>query len=675
MRKNILALFLALFPVALYAAFDRIELCSPSGSACVGVWSGPEGTFWDLSVGGNKVILPSALGLELRGKKPFRETVAKNVSRHQSDTKWTTRFYKKETVRDNFNELSLDFVSVDDPTLRLGFILRAYDNAIAFRYVIPGSGKFVIEKELTCWTFDGDPMAWLTVYRSPATSQEEWYLHRTLKTVGDFGRHFNEEFLVGSPAVVEVGSRYLAVCEAALVKWAGMFLAIDSYPGDRTALCARPAPRKDNIGLVAGRAPAKSPWRVVAIADNAAQLCSVSDVLRNLNPPPEGGEEAFDWVRPGVSSWDWWANSNHELAYEGVQFEKRSVDFAAEMGWPYHLVDAGWYGRPNNGETVELEPVPEFDMQGLLSYAKEKGVGIFLWMHWRTLQANGIDATFAKFAKWGIAGVKIDYMNRMDQEMVQWYEKVVKSAAKHKLIVNYHGSFVPTGTERTWPNNLTRESVLGNEMNKFNARCNPRHHATLPFTRFILGAADFTPGGFDNLHSCEFESQGRRGHDCLDFSPSSDKPKIMAQEIGTRAHALALTVAYDSPLMTLCDLPERYRGQRGVEALRSLPTVWRNTKVVSGEIGSNFALVRETFDGAFYFAAISVKARRQSLDLSFLGNGEWEMTSYSDDPLRSTSDAKAISINARKVTSGETVFFDIVDEGGAVAIFRRVEPK
>jgi alpha-glucosidase len=212
-------------------------------------------------------------------------------------------------------------------------------------------------------------------------------------------------------------------------------------------------------------------------------------------------------------------------------------------------------------------------------------------------------------------------------------------------------------------------------MNKFNARCNPRHHATLPFTRFILGAADFTPGGFDNLHSCEFESQGRRGHDCLDFSPSSDKPKIMAQEIGTRAHALALTVVYDSPLMTLCDLPERYRGQRGVEALRSLPTVWRNTKVVSGEIGSDFALVRETFDGAFYFAAISVKARRQSLDLSFLGNGEWEMTSYSDDPLRSTSDAKAISINARKVTSGETVFFDIVDEGGAVAIFRRVEPK
>ena len=315
------------------------------------------------------------------------------------------------------------------------------------------------------------------------------------------------------------------------------------------------------------------------------------------------------------------------------------------------------------------------EVKAAFEYAKEKGVGIFLWMHWRTLQANGIDATFAKFAKWGIAGVKIDYMNRMDQEMVQWYEKVVKSAAKHKLIVNYHGSFVPTGTERTWPNNLTRESVLGNEMNKFNARCNPRHHATLPFTRFILGAADFTPGGFDNLHSCEFESQGRRGHDCLDFSPSSDKPKIMAQEIGTRAHALALTVAYDSPLMTLCDLPERYRGQRGVEALRSLPTVWRNTKVVSGEIGSDFALVRETFDGAFYFAAISVKARRQSLDLSFLGNGEWEMTSYSDDPLRSTGDAKAISINARKVTSGETVFFDIVDEGGAVAIFRRVEPK
>lgn len=672
MVRYVLLLAVGAAAVAVQAAPWRHELKSPGGEASVAVFSESGGVRWELSVGGVPSILPSELGLELRGVKPIGEAVVERIVRRSSDTAWATRFYRRERVRDNFNELSLDLRSAKDPSSRLGLVFRAYDNAVAFRYVLPASGPFVVEKELTRWTFDGDPLAWLTAYRTPSTSQEEPFFHRSLKTVGDFGRHFNEEFLVGSPAVVESGGRLFAICEAALVKWAGMFLSVDSRQGDRTALCARPAPRLDNMGLVAGLGPAESPWRVVAFADSAIGLCGLPDVLRNLNPPPEGGEEAFDWVRPGACSWDWWADSNHALALEGMAFERRCVDFAGEMGWPYHLVDAGWYGRPNNGETVELEPCAGFDMEGLVEYARRRGVGIFLWMHWRTLQANGIDDTFAKLARWGVKGVKIDYMNRMDQEMVQWYEKVSRLAAKHRLIVNFHGAFVPTGTERTWPNNLTREGVLGNEMNKFNSRCNPTHHATLPFTRFLLGAADFTPGGFDNLHARDFVCQGLRGHNCLDFAPDGKGEKILAQEMGTRAHALALCVAFDSPLMTLCDWPERYRGQPGVEVLRRLPTVWRSTTPVAGEIASHYAVVRESFGGEFYFAALAVKAQTVSIDLGFLGDGEWEMSSFSDDADRSPSDAKALAVSSRKVAKGDRIDFRLVDEGGAVAIFRRV---
>ena len=662
--------------VSLSSRGEVLTVRAPSRPAEVSLAVEAKGLSWALAVNGKDWVLPSDLGLKFKGGKPSSGWHVVRTARCAVDETRMERLYRRERVRDCYNELTVDLEAESGSRRRLGLVFRVYDNAVAFRYRVPeqaGERQFVIEEELTRWTFPGDPLGWFAAHRNFATSQEEPFFHRSLKSVGDFGRHFNEEFLVGAPAVVETDGGYVAVTEAALVKWSGMFLSVDSRNGDRTSLCARLAPRLDNIGLVVREAPAESPWRVTAFVDKAVELTELGDVLRDLNPPPEGGEAAFGWVRPGACSWDWWVDSNHALTLEGEAFEKRLIDLAAEMGWRYHLIDGGWYGRPVNGETVVLEPRSGLDLAGLLASARAKGVGIFLWTHWRTLDANGIEETFAKFERWGVSGVKIDFMNRSDQEMVQWYEKVIRSAARHHLLVNYHGAFKPTGTERTWPNNLTREGVLGNENVKFNARCNPMHHAVLPFTRLALGAADFTPGGFDNVYARDFVCQGLRGHDYFDHSAEGNRNPVLAQEMGTRAHALALCVAYDSPLQTMCDWPERYRNAPGAEILRNLPTVWRDTRPVCGEIGSHYAVLRESFAGDFYFAAFSVGPRTVPLSVDFLGDGTWEMTQYVDDPVRTPTDAKALAIVRRTVVKGETISFEVLAEGGAVAVFRKVK--
>jgi alpha-glucosidase len=209
---------------------------------------------------------------------------------------------------------------------------------------------------------------------------------------------------------------------------------------------------------------------------------------------------------------------------------------------------------------------------------------------------------------------------------------------------------------------------MGNEMSKFSAAITPEHCLTLPFTRFLIGPGDFTPGSFANVFGEKFIPQTKLGHRCGD---ETDRRRIWAEEIGTRAHSIAQCIAFDSYLMTLCDWPERYRGAMGVEALRALPAVWKDTTPVEGECGKFYSVVRETHDGRFYYAAITVKRRRAELNLGFLGDGEWKMDVYADDPELTPANPRAIRLSTTRVSGTESVVFDMVDEGGVVAIFSR----
>ena len=664
----------ALFALFTLSAGAAETLSSPSGDVSVSFESSDDGMFWSLSRKGAELIRRSRMGLDFAGASRFGEMRIEAKEGRSADSVWTNRLYRRICVRDRYNEMSLSLEEKAKPHRRLGIVFRAYDAGVAFRYVVRGEkvrGEqegipgFQLRGELTEWAFPEDCEGWFTAYGSFETSQEAKFARRRMSSIG-------KDELLGMPAIVSVSGQRVALCEADLTNWAGMFYRSIRQDDGRYALRAALSPLPPSTACtkdvaVIRRTPAQSPWRVVVCGDGELDLMAASDMILNLNPPPEEGLD-FSWVRPGASSWDWWVDSNNSLSTGRTM---ALVDFAAEMGWQYHTIDGGWYGwarRPNHGPDVRVECRKGFDLPGIVAHAASKGIGIWVWLHWEALDDNGVDETLASLARMGVKGVKVDFMNRQDQKMVLWYEKVARSAARHRLMVNFHGAYKPTGMERTWPNVITREGVLGNEMNKFSCSADPVHAATLPFTRFLLGPGDFTPGSFANRFSAEFVPQTKRGHR---YGDETDLRPIWAEEMGTRAHAIALAVAYDSPLATLCDGPERYRGAKGVEALRALPTVWRETKPLGGETGSHYEVLRETIDGRFYFAALTVKGRTVTLPLSFLPDGNWTMRSFCDDPSATPKDAKAIDCLTRAVTKDDNAEFRLVDEGGAVAIFER----
>ena len=656
------------------AASENLTCTSPDGHVTIGFASDAKGMRWSLARNGKTIVEPSALGLsfslfKVQNRELGEMRVVRKDTRH-SDTTWTNEIYRRRTIRDCYNELSVMLEEVDAPRRRLGFVFRAYDEGAAFRYVVPeqdGVEGFELLWEHTEWRFPGKCRGWFTSYDNEFNSNEQPFRLRAMDALS------NSEF-IGMPATVEVEGQHVALCEAALVNWAGFYFKTPKggQPAGASVFeaCLTPLPKSEAAtpgAAVIRETPAMSPWRVAICADTQLGLLRNNDIIVNLNPPPEDGLD-FSWVKPGASSWDWWVESNNSLSTE---LTMRLVDFAAEMGWPYHTIAGGWYGfarRPNHGPNVKLEPRKGFDLERIVAPARRKGVGIWVWLHWQEIDDTGIEETFARLEKWGVKGVKTDFLNRQDQWMVCWYEKVARTAAKHHVMVNFHGAHRPTGTERTWPNVMTREGIMGNEMSKFNSAITPEHCLTLPFTRFLIGPGDFTPGSFANAFGEKFIPQIKRGHR---YGDETDRRLIGAEEIGTRAHAIAQCIAFDSYLTTLCDWPERYRGARGIEALRALPTAWKNTTPVDGECGKFYAVVRETQDGRFYFAGLTVKRRSVGLKLDFLGAGEWKMEVYADDSELTPTDPKAIRLSTAKVSSGESVTFDMVDEGGVVAIFSK----
>ena len=660
------------------ACAETMEVRSPEGALVVSFIVDSGEMRWSLSRKGQVLVKPSRLGLTFSGFKPGEGNVEVPIgkmrivekARRSSDTTWTTQLYRRGSVRDRFNELSVILEEENAPYRRMGYVFRAYDEGAAFRYVVPeqdGVSGVEILEELTEWRFPGGCDGWFTSYASECNSNEEPFVRRQISDI-------RPEEYIGMPATVAVANQQVALCEAALVNWAGLYYKTsqEDQAGEGAVLKAYLTPLPRTEAATAGssvicKLPARSPWRVMICGDSQLDLLRNNDIIVNLNPPPEEGMD-FSWVKPGPSSWDWWVESNNSLSTE---LTLKLVDFAAEMGWPYHTIDGGWYGfarRPNHGPNVELEPRKGLDLKKIVEHATSKGIGIWVWIHWQEIEDTGIEETFARLEKWGVKGVKTDFLDRQDQWIVCWYEKVCRAAARHHVMVNFHGAHKPTGTERTWPNNLTREGILGNEMLKFTPKITPAHCATLPFTRFLLGPGDFTPGSVGNVYARDFVPQSKKSHR---YGDETDRRPIWAEEIGTRAHAIAQCVAFDSYLTTLCDWPERYRGVDGIEALRNLPTTWKSTTPIAGKCGEYYAVVRETHDGRFYFAAFTDKRKLVDLPLDFLGDGVWTMRVFADDPELTPGDAKAIALASRKVKKGQTTSFELLNEGGAVAIFER----
>jgi alpha-glucosidase len=275
-----------------------------------------------------------------------------------------------------------------------------------------------------------------------------------------------------------------------------------------------------------------------------------------------------------------------------------------------------------------------------------------VWLYWTDAdQGEAYKKAFALYEKWGLAGVKIDFMDRDDQEMVNWYETITRTAAEHHLMVNFHGAYKPTGMIRTWPNQITREGILGNEYNKWSRRVTAEHRVTLPFTRFLAGPGDFTPGGFLNRPTEAFQ-----------------KGVTPTQVQGTRAGQLALFVAYDSPVMCVCDHPINLRGQPGIDFLKLVPTVWDDTRVLSGVVGEQLVIARRSGRDWYLGALNNGVTRVRSVKLDFLGAGKWRLRWW-HDAADSAENAEHLEIEESVVSADTTLDLRLAPGGGAVARF------
>ncbi|HXN48748.1 MAG TPA: glycoside hydrolase family 97 catalytic domain-containing protein, partial [Bryobacteraceae bacterium] len=395
------------------------------------------------------------------------------------------------------------------------------------------------------------------------------------------------------------------------------------------------------------QAPARSPWRVLMIADDPGRLVE-SNMVVNLNPPSAIADTS--WIKPGKTAWDWWSGK----AAMNTATMKYFIDFSARNGFPYMLVDAGW-SAPGPRPAEAIGPYaagtdltkfkPEVDIPELVAYGRSKNVRIWLWAHWTAIN-HQLDAALDQFEKWGIAGVKIDFMDRADQWMVNWYRNVATKAAAHHLLVDYHGAFKPDGLRRTWPNVLTREGVMGAEYNKWSARETPTHNVTLAFTRMLAGPMDYTPGGFDNVTREEFR-------------PRNVGPSVM----GTRAHQTALFVVFESPFQMVADYPAAYDGQKELAFLEAVPTTWDETRVINGRPARYITIARRSGREWYVGAITNWDAREVELPLTFLGGGAFNAEIYADGPNAATAPKDSV-LEKRRVDGGTVLKLKLAPGGG-----------
>lgn len=582
-----------------------------------------------------------------------------NIQEVSVNKTWERIWGKRKYVKDNYNELIIQLKEVNSGFLT-DLYLRAYDDGIGIRYGFPkqeGVDSITLVKENTQFSFTKDYSVWRADYQNYQSSQEQEFINVNLSDI-------KENQLIGMPLLVKVDDKaYVLITEANLTNWSGGFLRADSMTNTMVTDLA-PYPQDSNV-VVKRATPAVSPWRVIMIAKEPAGLIE-SDIIANLNDPV--AFEDVSWITPGVSAWDWWWSNKYapDAGFDlgpNQETMKYFIDFAAEMGWEYQIVDWQWYGEPfgENGANPDADITTCIDginVDELVQYAHSKGVKLIIWLHWEALK-NQMDEALPLYEKWGVSGIKVDFMDRQDQEMVNFYHEVAQKAAKHKLIVNFHGAYKPTGVSRTYPNLITREGVMGNEYSKWSDRITPEHNVTLPFTRGLLGEMDYTPVAFRNVTPADFLTEDKT-HD--------GSPVVQT----SRCHQLAMTVVYESALAVFCDSPDNYKQGIGTEFLKEVPTTWDDTKVLNASVGDYITIARKAGDKWFIGSMTDADERKLTINLSFLEKGKHKAKIF-EDAKNTNEFPSEVNYKEEVFTNTDSLSIKLAKGGGFVAILELIE--
>jgi alpha-glucosidase len=635
---------------------EPVSVRAPGEQVAVDFRVAPTGPVYRVSYRGKTVVDESPLGVTFQAGGALKDLEVTDVRRDSRDETYPLFAGKSATARDHYNEATvvLRERGGGGGARTIEVALRAYDDGAAFRYRFvarPGATEFAITSEDSSFALAPGATAWVLPVPN-YTSHYEFHYRRNKMS------ELKPDQLIGLPLMVELpdGGPAIAITEANLTNYAGMYLkpgAADARNVLRSALS--PLPGQKEVKVKAS-APHVSPWRVIMIADTPAKLIE-SNLVANLNDPCAIDDTS--WIKPGKVAFLWWngylVGHNGRRGAVDTETFKHYVDGAAELGFAYSSIDGldiAWYGGkiPGYGEHDITVPVEGLDMPDVLAHAKRKGVRIRLWVASQGLRKY-LDKALETYARWGVEGIMVDFIERDDQEGVNWIREVVEKAAKHKLTVTLHNCPKPTGLSRTYPNLLAREAVRNQEWNKWDpAGVSPEHNLIVPFTRMLAGPLDYHSGGF-------------RSVTVADYRPRDVAPDVM----GTRCHQLAMYVVYENPMPMAVDYPAAYRGRPGIDFLSAVPTTWDETRVIQGQIGDFITIARRKGQDWYVGSMTDATARELKLPLDFLGEGKFVAETWADD---AAAGPNGVGRKTTNVTAADAITVKMIAAGGHVARIR-----
>ncbi|MBI9034229.1 MAG: glycoside hydrolase family 97 protein [Bacteroidales bacterium] len=618
------------------------KIASPDSKTEVIINTGKQLTY-SVKYNGVELLRPSAISMTIDDDYVLgRDVQVRKLSTRTVDEEVIPVVREKRAIIENhFNEINLQFKG------DYGIIFRVYNQGLAYRFTTNFKKEITVYSEEATFNFAKNDSVYFPDVQSYFTSFQRYYEYIALDQIG-------EDKMCITPALVDVANGpNVLIAEADLDDYPGMFLKGNnntSLSGDFApvvledeAVTDKIIKRADYIAQTSGSR--EFPWRVVGIAQNDADIIN-NQMIFLLGKPCQ--IENTNWIKPGKVAWDWW-NANNIY---GVDFRaglntdtyKYYIDFASEYGIEYIILDEGW------SDTYDLTKLnPEVDLEELSKYAKTKNVGLVLWVEWRTFNDH-MDYAVDLFNMLDVKGIKVDFMRRDDQFMVNFYHRVAQKCADNHLLVNFHGSYEPTGLRRQFPNVISREGVNGLEQCKWSDRATPEYNVTLPFIRMFAGPMDYTPGAMTNAQK-------------KNFKDIFDRP----MGLGTRCHQLAMYVVFESPMQMLADSPSNYyKEPECMEFLSAVPSVWDETVVLNAKIGDYIALARKSGKDWFVGAMTDWDSREMILDFSFLEEGNYQIEIYQDgiNVDRCGNDYKKL---LKEIDNTQTLKIELKSGGGWVA--------
>jgi len=531
--------------------------------------------------------------------------------------------YKKDEILSSYNELLLSFKTFD-------LTFRVYDDGAAYRFTSKISTPHIIRDEQVELNFAGDWKAYIPYSTKQGDFNKQFDCSYQAVYNRDTLSRWKEGQIALLPLLVEA-PQGIRICftEADLLSYPSMFAynpdgrkgfkgLFQHYPSQfklsSSKLMNKISEYEDYIAKLDGRT--ELPWRVIVVAPDDAALLD-NDLVYKLATPSDPAAD-YSWVRPGKVAWDWWNNWN----IYGVDFRaginnktyEYYIDFASDNGIEYVILDEGW-SVPGKGNLLEV--IPEIDIKHLVDYGAQRGVGIILWAGYAAFERD-MEKVCNLYSALGVKGFKIDFMNRADQQIVKFYTKAAQTAARYRLLVDFHGSFKPAGLCRTYPNAINFEGVYGLEENKWEARSDAmdqvEYDVTAPYIRYVAGPADYTQGAMRNAT--------KKNYRALYSEPMS---------MGTRCHQIAEYVIFFAPVTMLCDSPSNYmREQECTSFISSVPVVWEQTIALGGKISEYASIARRSGDEWYVASLNNWEARELTLKLDFIREGNYTMEIFRD---------------------------------------------